>query len=87
MSLYLPSMSDSELLRYAEQSATTAVEEELVQRYHRLHDNAEAIEYVSEFKQVVWDQADALANVIGYNRTKASNLLFDAIQKFEGAQR
>ena len=87
MTPYLLSMSNEELLRYAEQVAITELEQELVRRYNALHDNAEEISYVEDFKDAVWNIADALADTLGYNRTEASEELFDAIEKFEEAQR
>ena len=86
MSLYLPSLTDDELIRHSYQVATTDLEKELVKRYHALYDNAEAIPYVEVFKDAVWGVADNLGNVEGYSRSKASAELFDAVEKFEEAQ-
>ena len=44
MSIYLPSMTDEELLRHADQNAVTDLEKELMKRYHALAGNAEASE-------------------------------------------
>ena len=87
MSIYMPSLTDDEMLRYADQAAVTDIEKELVKRYNALYDNAEGICYVEEFKASIWEIAKNLENTEERNCRAVSEELFAAIVKFEEAQR
>jgi len=85
--MYLPSMTDEELVRYAEAVATTELERELVKRLEDLLDVEADLEKLQDAMHAVnmagIDFANAVRSAAVSSDDDLSEALLDAIEIFE----